>query len=101
MLMESAGNALVESGFVVTDVESDLQDIARAYGMSESDIIVMPTAVLVSARAGGQVRTGVVSAGRERLRLHQIEELDDVVTQARSGRIDPRGERLGGRARVR
>jgi uncharacterized membrane protein YjjP (DUF1212 family) len=90
MLMESAGNALVESGFVVTDVESDLQDIARAYGMSESDIIVMPTAVLVSARAGGQVRTGVVSAGRERLRLHQIEELDDVVTQARSGRINPR-----------
>jgi uncharacterized membrane protein YjjP (DUF1212 family) len=90
MLMESAGNALIESGFVVTDVESDLQDIARAYGMSESDIIVMPTAVLVSARGGGQVRTGVVSAGRERLRLHQIEELDDVVVQARSGRIDPR-----------
>jgi uncharacterized membrane protein YjjP (DUF1212 family) len=90
ILIEAAGDALIESGFDVTDVQSDLYDIARAYGMSETEIIALPTAVLVSTRTGGQLRTGAVASGRQRLRLHQIEALDEVVALARCGQIDPR-----------
>jgi uncharacterized membrane protein YjjP (DUF1212 family)/uncharacterized membrane protein YjjB (DUF3815 family) len=88
VLMTSAGNALIDSGFDVNEVQSDLEDIARAYGMSDTDIIALPTAVLVSARSGAELRTRAVLSGRQRLRLHQIEAVDDVVGQARRAQID-------------
>jgi uncharacterized membrane protein YjjP (DUF1212 family) len=71
-------------------VDSNLEEIARAYGMADTEIIALPTALLVSSRTGGRLRTRAVTSGRQRLRLHQIEELDDVVRMARTGRIDPR-----------
>ena len=88
--MAVAGEALIDSGFDVTDVQNDLNKMGRAYGVPNAEIIVLPTAVLISARAGGQLRTGVVSSGRVRLRLHQIEELVDVVRGAQAGAVDPR-----------
>src|SRR4051794_19238049 len=63
VLMASAGNALIDSGFDVNAVQSDLQDIARAYGMSDTDIIALPTAILVSAGTGGELRTRAVLSG--------------------------------------
>ena len=88
--MAVTGEALIDSGFDVTDVQTDLDKMGRAYGVPNAEIIVLPTAVLVSARAGGQLRTGVVSSGRIRLRLHQTEELVDVVRGAQAGAVDPR-----------
>ena len=90
VLLASAGEALIDSGFDVDDVDANLEEIARAYGMADTEIIALPTALLVSSRTGGQLRTRAVSSGRHRLRLHQIEELDDVVRAARTGEIDPR-----------
>ena len=89
LLLASAGEALIDSGFDVDDVDANLEEIARAYGMAETEIVALPTALLVSSRTGGQLRTRAVTSGRQRLRLHQIEELDDVVRVARTGRIDP------------
>ena len=89
VLLASAGEALIDSGFDVDDVDANLEEIARAYGMAETEIVALPTALLVSSRTGGQLRTRAVTSGRQRLRLHQIEELDDVVRVARTGRIDP------------
>jgi hypothetical protein len=89
VLLASAGEALIDSGFDVDDVDTNLEAIARAYGMADTEIVALPTALLVSSRTGGQLRTRAVTSGRHRLRLHQIEELDDVVTAARTGRIDP------------
>ena len=93
VLLASAGEALIDSGFDVDDVDANLEAIARAYGMADTEIIALPTALLVSSGAGGRLRTRAVSSGRQRLRLHQIEELDDIVTAARIGRIDPRSAR--------
>jgi uncharacterized membrane protein YjjP (DUF1212 family)/uncharacterized membrane protein YjjB (DUF3815 family) len=93
VLMTSAGEALIDSGFDVNDVQSALEDIARAYGVSDAEVIALPTVLLVSARTGGQLRTGAAASGRRRLRLHQVEELDDVVSRASTGQIDPRHAR--------
>ena len=90
VLLASAGEALIDSGFDVDDVDANLEEIARAYGMADTEIIAMPTALLVSSGTGGRLRTRAVTSGRHRLRLHQIEELDDVVRAARTGRVDPR-----------
>ena len=90
LLLGSAGEALIDSGFDVDDVDANLGKIARAYGMADTEIIALPTALLVSSRTGGQLRTRAVSSGRQRLRLHQIEELDDIIRAARTGGIDPR-----------
>jgi uncharacterized membrane protein YjjP (DUF1212 family) len=90
VLLGSAGEALIDSGFDIDDVDANLEAIARAYGMADTEIIALPTALLVSSRTGGQLRTRAVASGRDRLRLHQIEELDDIVRSARTGRIDPR-----------
>jgi uncharacterized membrane protein YjjP (DUF1212 family) len=90
LLLASAGEALIDSGFDVDDVDANLEEIARAYGMADTEIIALPTALLVSSGTGGRLRTRAVTSGRQRLRLHQIEELDDVVRVARIGRIDPR-----------
>jgi uncharacterized membrane protein YjjP (DUF1212 family) len=89
VLLAAAGEALIDSGFDLDDVDTNLEAIARAYGMADTEIVALPTALLVSSRTGGQLRTRAVTSGRHRLRLHQIEELDDVVTAARTGRIDP------------
>ena len=62
----------------------------RAYGMADTEIVALPTALLVSSGTGGRLQTRAVTSGRQRLRLHQIEELDDVVGVARAGQIDPR-----------
>jgi uncharacterized membrane protein YjjP (DUF1212 family) len=90
VLLASAGEALIDSGFDVDDVDANLEEIARAYGMADTEIIALPTALLVSSGTGGRLRTRAVTSGRQRLRLHQIEEVDDIVRAARTGRIDPR-----------
>ena len=49
VLLASAGEALIDSGFDVDDVDADLEEIARAYGMADTEIIALPTALLVSS----------------------------------------------------
>ena len=39
VLLASAGEALIDSGFDVDDVDADLEEIARAYGMADTEII--------------------------------------------------------------
>jgi uncharacterized membrane protein YjjP (DUF1212 family) len=87
--MAVAGEALIDSGYDVTEVQHELDAMGRAYGLPNAEVIVLPTAVLISARAGGQLRTGVVSSGRSRLRLHQTEDLVDVVHGAKTGAVTP------------
>ncbi len=88
-LMSIAGDALIEAGFDVSDVQTDLRAIAAAHGLPDVQIIAMPTALVVSSTSGGTLRTSAVATGAVQLRLHQIEALDDVVTRSRLG-LDPR-----------
>ena len=89
-LMSEAGEAMIDSGYDVESVQQAMGDIAFANGLRHAESIALPTAILVSARIRGQVRTGVVATGQEQLRLHQIEELDDLVTDARRGLRTPK-----------
>lgn len=88
-LMSIAGDALIEAGFDVSDVQADLRAIAAAHALPDVQIIAMPTALVVSSTSGGTLRTSAVATGAVQLRLHQIEALDDVVTRTRLG-LDPR-----------
>ncbi len=88
-LMSVAGDALIEAGFDVSDVQSDLYTIAAAHGLTDVQVIAMPTALVVSAPSGAGLQTSAVATGAVQLRLHQIEALDDVVTRSRWG-LDPR-----------
>jgi uncharacterized membrane protein YjjP (DUF1212 family) len=89
LLMASAGEALIDSGYDAISVRDALQDIARVNGMPGAEIIALPTALFVSAHFAGQLRTAAVSTGHGRLRLHQIEAVDEVVGSARRGLTDP------------
>ena len=88
-LMSIAGDALIEAGFDVSDVQSDLYTIASAHGMRDVQVIAMPTALVVSSPSGAGLQTSAVATGAVQLRLHQIEALDDVVDRCRLG-LDPR-----------
>ncbi|HEU5485619.1 MAG TPA: threonine/serine exporter family protein [Microlunatus sp.] len=87
-LMSVAGEAMIDAGFDVDRVQTDLHDIASAHGLPEVEVLAMPTVLLVSTPTGRGVRTAAVAAGQVQLRLHQIEALDDAITQARRG-LDP------------
>ncbi len=100
VLMSEAGEAMIDSGYDVTSVQAAMDDIAFANGLRHAESIALPTAILVSARIRGQVRTAAVATGRQVLRLHQIEELDEVIADARRGLVTP-ADALAGIARVR
>jgi uncharacterized membrane protein YjjP (DUF1212 family) len=87
-LLSTAGDALIEAGIDVSDVQSDLRQIAAAHGMHDVEILALPTMLLVSGRSGTGLRTSAVATGDVQLRLHQIEALDEVVTRSQQG-LDP------------
>lgn len=87
--MEATGEAMLDAGYSVTGVHSVLRDMARVNGFPDTEVVVFPTALFVSARGLGEVRTGAVSSGHSRLTLAQIDALDDIVKDARSEPTDP------------
>lgn len=91
--LEAVGEAMIDAGYTVNTVHSALEDIARVNGYPRTEIVVMPTALFVSARSSGELRTGVVSSGHTPLLLHQLDDLDRIVGQARTGEVDARQAR--------
>ena len=89
LLMAAIGEAMLDAGYDVGSVRSALVDVAVVNGMPRAEIITMPTAMFVSAHVDGRLETGAVATGSTALRLHQIEDLERVVTAARHGRIEP------------
>lgn len=86
---EAAGVAMVEAGFSVETVQHVLGDIARVNGLPESQVLVLPTAVMVSARGDGHYSTGAAVSASGQLLLEQIDELQRTVDAARTGALDP------------
>jgi uncharacterized membrane protein YjjP (DUF1212 family)/uncharacterized membrane protein YjjB (DUF3815 family) len=90
--MEAIGEAMTDAGYSVVTVRQTLEDVARANGAVDTEIIVFPTALLVSARGEGSegvVTTGAVSSGERVLLLHQVDDLQHIVDDARVGSVDP------------
>lgn len=92
--LESLGEAMIDAGYSVSTVSQVLADTAAAQGAPSTEIVVFPTALFVSTRGQGEIRTGAVSSGDLRLSLGQIDALSDVVAGATSGRLSPGGTKL-------
>ncbi|WP_136709060.1 threonine/serine exporter family protein [Agromyces sp. H66] len=90
---EAVGDAMIRAGYSVMTVRSALEDIARVNHLPASQVVVFPTALLVSARGEGEHvgehRTGAVTSGEGRLLLAQVDELQRTVDAARLGVLDP------------
>lgn len=86
---EAVGDAMIDAGYSVMTVRSALIDITRTNGLPASEVVVFPTALLVSARGEGELRTGAVSSGESRMLLAQVDELQRTVDAARTGVLDP------------
>lgn len=83
--MAAVGEAMVDSGYPVTLVRSVLADLATANNRPHAEIVVFPTALMISVDDDENgVLTRAVSAGDESYLLHQIDSVDRVVSSARS-----------------
>lgn len=87
---EAVGIAMTQAGYSVETVQDVLADIARANGLPESQVVVFPNALLVSARGQGQHRTGTSVSSEGQLLFSQIDEVQRTVDAARTGVLDPR-----------
>jgi len=87
---EAVGSAMIQAGYSVETIQDVLGDIASVNGLPESEVLVFPNALLVSARGSGQHRTGAAASGDGQLLLSQIDEVQKTVDAARTGILDPR-----------
>ncbi|WP_157421483.1 threonine/serine exporter ThrE family protein [Agromyces sp. Leaf222] len=87
--MEDIGAAMTDAGYSVTTVRQTLIEVAEVNGLAETEIVVFPTALLVSARGVGAMSTGAVASGERSLLLHQVDDLQHIVDDARSGSVAP------------
>ena len=62
----------------------------RVNGVVGAEIIVLPTALIITLPGMGEARTEVASTGGSRLRLDQIEAVFTVADAAERGEIGPR-----------
>ncbi|WP_345800317.1 threonine/serine exporter family protein [Microbacterium sp. AZCO] len=86
---EAVGSAMIQAGFTVETVQDVLSDIAHVNGVPESDVLVFPNAVLMSARDGTRRETGAVAGADGQLLLSQIDEVQRTADAARTGVLDP------------
>ena len=82
---EAVGRAMTQAGYTVETVQDVLSDIAQVNGLPESEVLVFPNALLVSARGRGQHRTGAVAGTEGQLLLSQIDEVQRTIDAARTG----------------
>jgi uncharacterized membrane protein YjjP (DUF1212 family) len=82
------GHGLSAAGDPVSSTEQTLRDVAVGYGLSDVEIGVLPTLVLVRARTRGVPTLDLAGAEvGEGLRLDQVGALYDLVDLARRGRL--------------
>jgi uncharacterized membrane protein YjjP (DUF1212 family) len=89
VLMAELGEVMLESGHDVDSVQAAMADVAAVNGIPRAEIISLPTAMFASAQADGRLETSAVATAGAPLLLHQIEDISDVVADARTGRTGP------------
>lgn len=80
------GEALVDCSSPIAQVQRVLADVTEVTGHPEAEVIVLPTAVLVTV-PGATGRTVAAKAGMRSLRLDQTEDVLHLAEQVRSGRL--------------
>jgi uncharacterized membrane protein YjjP (DUF1212 family) len=83
------GRALTVAGEAVSTTERTLDRIARAYGLQDYDISVLPTLLIVRGRESGQPAIAVAGAVGATLRLDQVAELYRLADLAEHARVEP------------
>jgi len=87
--MVALGDTMVDSGDPVTHVSECLERVARVNGVQGAEIIVLPTALIITLPGLEQARTEVAATGNSRLRLDQVEGVFRVADAAERGDIGP------------
>ena len=87
--IEAVGEAMLDATYSVITIEAALLDIARVNAYPATGVVVLPTALFVSTRGGGELYTGAMSSGNNALLLHQVDALDHLVRAARAGDLTP------------
>lgn len=93
--LEVLGEAMTDAGYSVSTVREVLTEVARVNGMPDTEVVVLPTALFVSTRGLGEIRTGAVSSGHTDLNFAQIDGLSEVVAGARDATSGPAGITAG------
>ena len=88
--MVDLGDTMVDSGDPVTHVGECLGRVARVNGAHGAQVIVLPTALIITLPGLGEGRTEVASTGGSRLRLDQVEAVFTVADGAERGDLGPR-----------
>lgn len=83
------GKALIDTGDSVDRVGMTLSAVARVQGLPDVGVIVLPTALMISASGRGSVQTDVSAAGVSPLRLDQTEAVLRLVDRAKGGDVGP------------
>lgn len=86
-LLVELGDAMVRSGAPVTHVQADLLRIAATNGVDDAEIVVLPTALIITVPGQGESRTEVAASGGAGLRLDQIDAVFRVAAAAEYGEI--------------
>ncbi len=88
-MLVALGEAMIDCGDPVTHVQDSLARVAHAYGAPAAEIIVLPTALIVSVPGSAAVQTAVATAGTSRLRLDQTTEVFGLVSAAERHALEP------------
>ncbi|WP_051196644.1 threonine/serine ThrE exporter family protein [Jonesia quinghaiensis] len=87
-MMRVLGLAMLDAGQATSDVQEELFAIAKAYAMPPVRVIVMPTVVIVQIE-GTDRRIEIGSVQGRELRSDQAAAIDDLMTKARRGVMEP------------
>ncbi len=83
------GGAMIASQESVDSVEETLQRVADAYGIDETEFVVLPTVVLVQVNGTIQGRGTVHDGEAVSFRFDQIAALYKLIKVAQTGKLDP------------
>jgi|GEM_PF-147719 len=99
-LLVELGDTMVISGDPVTHVQAVLQRVALINGVRDAEVIVLPTALIITLPGLREARTEVATTGRSALRLDQIDAVFTTAGAAERGEIGVRAA-LGDLQRAR
>ncbi|KQQ65392.1 threonine/serine exporter family protein [Microbacterium sp. Leaf320] len=83
------GEAMSDANYTVNTVRETLDRVALRNNLDNAEVVVLPTAIIVSSRVRGQVLTRAVSTGSRPLTFHQVDAVDRVARSARDGNLTP------------
>ncbi len=88
LLIELA-EAMIAAGYGVSEVQQTLMRVATARGAPGAEVIVFPTAALVSVPGETRVETAAAVVGAGSLRLEQVDAVGRASAAAADGAVSP------------